>query len=248
MKIDYANYTLSKKEKIRFLVAGYMILYAVIYLFYHSIIFSFAGAAAVYLTIPFAEKYLAEKRKSSLTIQFKDLLYSLSTSIATGRQVPEALAEASENLSLIYGEDGPMVVELRYMNKRIHEHRESDIDLLLDFARRSHCEDISSFVQVYYTCRALGGNLEKVLKSTTEILLEKMNIEREIRMLTAQKKLEGRIISTMPLIVILFLNVFSPDYLAPLYTTIAGKMIMSLSLIGIGYAYRLMNRITDIEI
>lgn len=134
------------------------------------------------------------------------------------------------------------------MNKRITENRENDVDLLLDFARRSHSEDINSFVQVYMTSKTMGGNLEKVLKSTTEVLMDKMNIERDIRMLTAQKKFEGKIISTMPLIVILFLNVFSPDYLAPLYTTITGKVIMSFAITGVIIAYYLMDRITDIEI
>ena len=66
--------------------------------------------------------------------------------------------------------------------------------------------------------------------------------------MTAQKKFEGKIISVMPLIVILFLNVFSPDYLEPLYTTLAGRMIMTIAIAGLGAAFYLTERLTDIEV
>ena len=46
-------------------------------------------------------------------------------------------------------------------------------------------------------------DLEKVLKSTIEILMDKITIEREIKTLTSQKKFEGNIITAMPLIVIM---------------------------------------------
>ena len=209
---------------------------------------SAAGGFVPVVFLNYYGNHLAEKRKLFLTAQFKDLLYSLSASIAASRQISEALEGGLENLRLIYAENTPMIMELKHMVKGISENRESDIRLLIDFAERSHCEDIHNFVQVYMTCRTTGGNLEKVLKNTTEILVDKINIEREIKTLTAQKKFEGKIISAMPLIVILFLNIFSPEYLIPLYTTISGRIIMSIALIGIGAACLITEKLTNIEV
>ena len=134
------------------------------------------------------------------------------------------------------------------MGKNISENRESDIQIFLDFAKRSHCEDIDNFVQVYMTCRTMGGNLEKVIKSTTEIIVDKINIESEIRTLTAQKKFEGKIISMMPFAILLLLNLFSPDYLEPLYTTLTGRIVMTAALGGLVFAFFLTERLTAIEV
>ncbi len=67
-------------------------------------------------------------------------------------------------------------------------------------------------------------------------------------MLTAQKQLEGRIISAMPLLVIMGLNVFAPDYLTVLYTTLAGRLIMTAALGGILAAFLISQKLLDISI
>ncbi|MEG0829033.1 MAG: type II secretion system F family protein [Anaerovoracaceae bacterium] len=248
-KIDYSTYKLNKKEKLGFLAVGYVCAFAGTYIFYGSLLFSgIVGFLLPGLVIGKYIEYLGGKRKIFLTMQFKDLLYSLSASVTTGHQMAEALSEALENLRLIYDDNTPLVLELKQMVKRISENRESDPDLLFDFARRSDCEDIHNFVQVYLTCRTMGGDLEKVMINTTEILADKITIEREIKTLTAQKKFEGKIISAMPIVVILFLNLVSPDYLMPLYTTGLGRIIMTMALAGIGMAYMITEKLTDIEV
>ena len=77
--------------------------------------------------------------------------------------------------------------ELRYMRINLIENKESDKVLLKDLATRSKNEDINNFVQVYATCRSMGGDLEKIIGHTSEILSDKMAIEREIKVITAQK-------------------------------------------------------------
>lgn len=248
MTTDYSEYQLSTKEKGSFLAVGFIVTFTVLYLFYHSIAFSTAGGLAPCFFLTNYSRRLAEKRRALLTTQFKDLLYSMSASIAVNLRISEALAGGLEHLRLLYDEDTPLIIELKYMVKSISENRESDIRLLFDFAKRSGCRDIDDFVQVYITCRTMGGNLEKVMKSTIEILADKMTIEREIKTLTVQKKLEGKMISAIPLIILLFLNFFSPDYLMPLYTTGAGRLIMTAALAGIGAAFYMTEKMTAIEV
>ena len=128
------------------------------------------------------------------------------------------------------------------------ENKESDKVLLRDLAVRSGSEDISDFVQVYITCRNMGGNLEKIIGHTTEILTDKMNIDRVIRTITSQKKVEGRLISAMPLIMLLMLNIFSFSYIEPLYTTLLGRILMTGALAASVYGVYLMEKIADIRV
>ena len=245
---DYSIYELNEKEKAAFYLLGYLAVAFVLYLFYHNPFLSFVGGMLVIKLRPYYEKYKISERMKKLDIQFKDLLYSLSASVASGRHMSEALLEAHDNLSVMYPENELIMVELEHMKRSIMENNESDSVLLLDFAERSKDEDISNFVQVYITCRSMGGNLEKVISRTSDIITEKMNIKREIKAITAQKKLEGRLIALMPIAMLLLLNLLSPSYIAPLYTGISGRLIMT-GCLGLSiWGVFLMEKISTVEI
>ena len=123
MEIDYSKYDLSNKEKYRFLATGYACIFAVMYLYYHSLFFSFAGGALVLCCITPYKAWKAEKRRTLLLTQFKDLLYSLSSYTAANLQLSEALEGSLENMRLLYDEDSPLVVELDYMVRNIKENQ-----------------------------------------------------------------------------------------------------------------------------
>lgn len=248
MLIDYSEYSLSVKEKYSFFSVGYLCVFAVTYLFYHSFFFSVSASFICLLFKDPFVKWKAEKRRGLLITQFKDLLYSMSSYVAANIQLAQALEGCLENLKSMYDDDSPLVIELEYMVRNIRENKESEIRLLQNFAERSCCEDIENFVQVYVACTVTGGDMEKALKNTIEILMDKINIEREIRTLTAQKKFEGNIITAMPVIVILFLNIFSPDYLSPLYATLWGRLLMTGAIAGLAVSHFMMKRLTDIEV
>lgn len=248
MILNYSEYSLSEREKILFYCLGYAAAFCLVFLFYHSIILSALCGFLIIRIRPLYEKYLADKRLSRLSRQFRDLLYSLSASVSSGRQMPEALIEAADNLSVMYTDDEPIMMELAAMKRGMLENNESDRTLLADFARRTGSEDIGNFVQVYITCRSMGGDLEKIITRTSDILADKMNIEREIRAITAQKKLEGRLIAIMPAAMLLMLNLLSPSYIAPLYSGLAGRLIMTGCLAAICWGVYMMEKISDIEI
>ena len=248
MNTDYSVYVLSTREKVKFLAVGYICTFAVVYLFYHSIWLSLAAGVMPVFVLNRYSSFLAGKRKDFLLIQFRDMLYSVSASVAAGRQLGEALEESLESLKLMYSEDSPLLQELESMVRNMRENNQHDVKLLFQFAKRSHCEDIQNFAEVCLTCSQTGGDLVEVLRNTSEILADKMDIERQISAFTAQKRLEGRIITVMPVAVIICLDLFSPDYLNVLYTTLAGRLIMTMALAGICVAYHITDRLTKIEV
>ena len=56
------------------------------------------------------------------------------------------------------------------------------------------------------------------------------------------------VIFLMPVAVILFLNIFSPDYISPLYETIAGRLIMTAVVAGAAGILSMIQRIIKIDI
>ena len=245
---DYSKYELSEQQKVVLYVIGYSCLFSVAYIFYHSLILASLLGILVKLSTPYVERYMAEKRRNKLNLQFKDLLYSLSASVAAGRQMAEAICDAERSMSMLYDSDELIMIELKHMKLNIVENKESDRILLQDFARRSCCEDINNFVQVYITCRDLGGDLAKIIEHATNVITDKMTIEREIRVITNQKKMEGRLISLMPFVMLLAMNFLSYSYVEPLYTTIAGRIIMTAALVTIGAGIYLMEKLSSVEV
>ena len=67
METDYAKYELTAKEKREFLVAGYIGTFAVLYLFYHSIVFSLIGGCMPYFLLNMYSQYM--ERKGELCLQ-----------------------------------------------------------------------------------------------------------------------------------------------------------------------------------
>ena len=160
----------------------------------------------------------------------------------------EALYEAKENMRIIYTDNSVIVVELSHMVKRIFDSRESEEEILKDFARRSSLEDIVSFVDIYFTCRITGEDLVRVVSKASEILIDKMTIDKEIQTITAQKRYEAKILTAIPIVVIIFLQIASPDYLALMYEGIKGRLLMTLALFGIGLSYYWSMKLTKIEV
>ncbi|MBK5263261.1 MAG: hypothetical protein JJE17_11955 [Peptostreptococcaceae bacterium] len=245
MNINYDTYIPDKKEKLKYYSISLSAVFVISYVFYDNMGFSILlSPIFAFMMKKHYIYYLNNKRKEFLKNQFVELLQSLSASISAGRQMGEALEEGLSVIRSSYSSNTPLVIELEFMVKSIKESREEEEQLLKNFAKRVKVTDVSSFVEVYAICKETGGDMEKAIVKTSQIIMEKMNIEKEMRVLSAQKKFEGKLISIMPILVIIFLRMTSPSYLEPLYCTLAGKIIMSLSVIGMGYAYYLTEKIT----
>ena len=245
---NYQIYELTIQEKTKFIVSCGLGLAVVSFLFYQSILLAILSTLVSWLLLPKFRSYLSEKRKRVMKDQFRDVLYSVSASIAAGRQMPDALQEAALNLRLIYGTDALIVRELELLSMRINGYREPEEELLKDFASRTDIEDITDFVDIYLTCRKTGGDLIKVLEKASGIITDKITIEKEIHAITAQKRFETKILTAIPLLLILVLQLLSPDYISVLYHGITGRLLMTMALVGIGAAYYISTKITQSEV
>ena len=245
---DYRTYSLSSGEWTVFLAVAYPAAAAILFLFYGSMRIAVPGGLGCLFMVPLYKEHLMEKRKRELEGEFKDFLYFISSATAAGHPMASAMREAERNLITIYGPKAPLCRELSTMNAAVTDHRESEDVLLKDLGMRSGISDIAGFAEIYGLCRELGGDRAEIIATTGKVLTDKINLMREIRMLTAQKQFESRIIAAMPLAVILGLDLCYPEYLSVFYTTFAGRLLMTMGLGGIVAAFFLMRRIIDIEV
>ncbi|WP_260982193.1 type II secretion system F family protein [Paenibacillus sp. 32O-W] len=246
--IDYSVYRLSVQERVMAVVVASGSLYAVGYLFYKQPLISLIMAALGLFYPKWISRKKMIKRKAELNDQFRQALFSLSSSLTAGKSVESGLAEAVNDLKTLYSNPNTYIIaEFDRMNRKI-QNGETIEAVLREFDERADLEDIHNFVDVFVTCKRSGGNLIEVVRRTANIIGEKIEIQQEIAVLIAQKKFESAILSAAPLAVIGLLTISSPDYMAPLYSGLAGPLIMTLCLVLLLGCHWLVKKIMDIKV
>ncbi|MFO7322491.1 MAG: type II secretion system F family protein [Chloroflexota bacterium] len=115
--------------------------------------------------------------------------------------------------------------------------------------QRMDSEDLDLIVTAVNIQREVGGNLAEILEVIGHTIRERIKLKGEIRVLTAQGRITGYLISFLPIGLALFLNAINPTYVGLLFEnrTCGWPMLaMGLVLIGIGSA--IIQKIVDIKI
>lgn len=218
------------------------------YLMYRNILFTLVVIPLTPRIRGIVTDTLRDRRRARYMDEFRDFLFIVSTSIGAGRSMKDAVAESIPSLESIHGQGSILATELAKAHERMDAGGENDVTVLMDLARASGEEDVYDFVTIYSICKTTGASLITALSRAASVIIDKMTIEREVQELVRRKKSEGMVIFAMPVLVILFLNLSAPDYIAPLYESLAGRLIMTgviASDIGI---YTLIERVVRIEI
>ena len=233
---DYTKYHLSKKE------LGMLVIFVLVLSFILGWLFFDTYLGVVICPIIFVvlkkalEDYLCEQRLKRIRNQFKDILFFLSSAFASGLHLQDGLESAYTQIKEIHGPKAEMADELHMMVLKLKEVAWGEMELWQDLSRRTGLEDIEDFSEVFAACRDAGGDLIKAVDKAAAMIVEKINVENEMRTMFAQKKTEGRMVGTMPVIMILFLKLTSPGYLNVMYETLPGRIMMMVSMIGSGFS------------
>lgn len=245
---DLSRYEFSRKENAVFyscLIAAGLI---ISYLMYRNILFSAVILPFARRIKGFVTESIIKSRRRRYIAEFKDFLFMASTAIGAGRSMKDAISESIPSLLNIYGKRSILAGDLEKAYERMETGGENDVGVLRDLADASGLEDVKDFVTVYTICKTTGASLITALGKAAGVIIEKMSIDREIEELVRRKESEGLVIFAMPVLIILFLNITAPDYIAPLYETIAGRIIMTAVLASNIGIYAMIQRITNVEI
>lgn len=245
---DYNIYIMQKKEKIANIIFAAIAIFSVGMIFYHNIILSLLLALFSLRFPRIRTKQIVISRKKMLNAQFKDLLYSLSSSMVAGRSLASAFGDAARDMQVLYPDpETPIMQEVGYIVREL-EMGENVENAVAQFAERAHLDDVTNFSDVIRTCNRSGGNLIEVIRNTSQIISDKIETKNEIETSIAAKKFESRILCVMPIVMVLLLSVSSPDYMAPVFNTVQGTVVMTISIVMFVAAFFIGEKIMSIEV
>ena len=227
--LNYKVYNLTKTETILWFLVAFAIGAAVAYLFYggigkdeyrnattvtyvcNTIFMVGAGLASGRFFLPIRKEQIIQKRLKLLYKQFVDLLESLSTSISSGKNVPHAFMDAKKDLLIQYPADAHIINEVDQIIAGF-EHNIAIEDMLVDFGKRSGIKDIYNFGKVFETAYRKGGNIKDIIRSTNEIISDKMSIELEIQTKMTSNKNEQNLMVFMPIVIVGMIKFMGSDF------------------------------------
>lgn len=226
---DYSTYHFTKSEYLSHIFLGSIYYFALGMIFFKYLPIAILAVGLTPIYMKSRRNEAIAKRKRELLESFREGVYTLSSSLSAGKSVELAFIASLKDLKLIYSEEADIIREWRLIVHKIAIN-ETVTSAMLDFASRADIEDINNFTSVFVIGKEYGGNLTEIIRNTIKLINEKSEIQKDIDILVTQKQYEQKILSLIIPGMILFFWLTSGDFLEPLYTTLAGRVVMLVAL------------------
>lgn len=180
---------------------------------------------------------LIGKRKKEFTFEFCDYLDAISSSLSCGKNTFEAFLIANDDMQGLYPSNSPICIEGQRVANGLKSGRGID-ELLKSMQERTMSEDVAIFADVYGICNLAGGDLRKTVNDTKFTIVEKINIENEIKTCLAAPKNELNIMAMMPIAITGALRVLGDSLVGKssfLVNTIAVVIFVGAYLLGLKF-------------
>lgn len=208
---QYDNYDMKLKDRLLAGLIGFLAACVVMHIFFGSpIVDIVVGAGCAVLAQKIYRNFMINRIKNRLTLQFKDMLDSLNSSVSAGKVMSSAFVDAEKDMQLQYGADSEICRELALINNGIVNGMTIE-ELIRDFGERSGIGDIRSFANVFLMANRRGGNMKTIISESKSIICDKIEIEQELRTMSSATKNELNIMMLMPLIVVPLISGFVQD-------------------------------------
>ncbi|MBR6093402.1 MAG: type II secretion system F family protein [Lachnospiraceae bacterium] len=224
--MNYGKYTFRIGEWALYFVmwAGISGLFA--YFFYRSL----PAFAVMLLFSPFFLSYMKQKcaknRRWKLKMQFADALLGLSTALQSGNSIENSFRKTKEEMEKLHGKNSDIAKELGIITKGLDNNLTIE-ELLNDFAKRSHVEEIEDFADLFAMGKRSGGNLRQVMESCLETISESVEMQRQLRINLSSKQLEFQIMGFVPFGILVYIGTTSAGFFDSLYHNLSGILVMS---------------------
>ena len=115
-------------------------------------------------------------------------------------------------------------------------------------AQRMQSSDMDQVAVLALVQREAGGNTAEVLDQVVKNIRARMDVRRMVRVLTTQGKFSSWVVAGVPVGVVAFLMLFSPEFLEPLANTFIGQIFAIGAAIMMLLGFWVMRRIVTIEL
>ena len=214
----------------------------------------FRSWIAFAVLLPLFVPYLRERRRdimlersSRIRGEFLTAVQLLSSSLQAGYSAENAAREALKELKKIYPQDAFITREFQELCAKMTLNVPIE-KLFTQMAQRSGIDDMISFAQVFAAARRSGGDLIAISRNTVSVIRMKEETRASLQTSLSGKQMEQNMMSLIPLLILAYVGLTTGDLLAPMYSTLPGRIVMCAALAVYGCAFIWGKRIMDIQV
>lgn len=200
------------------------------------------GVFVLILVLPtFAYRSMKRKRLARIEAQLPDALTMVAGSLRAGASLNIALD------NLVQEQPPPISQEFEILTKEQRLGVDFDVSLA-NMEKRIPMQDFRMLTTALRINREVGGNLAETIESLADTLRRKSTMEGKIQSLTAQGKLQGVVMTGLPVLLGLLLNFLEPESMEKLWTTGIGWTVLSVIVVMEMLGYFMIRKITSIDV
>jgi len=189
----------------------------------------------------FMYRSMRKKRFKRFEEQLPDGLLMLTGAMRSGASLNIALE------GLVKEQPAPLSQEFELFMRE--QRIGTDFDKsLTNMEKRVPIQDFAMVTSALRINREIGGNLAEILESLAETLRRKQQMEGKIESLTAQGKLQGIVMTGLPVLLGVLLYFMEPENMEKLWTTTVGYIVLGIIIIMEFMGYVMIRKITSIDV
>ena len=186
-------------------------------------------------------KYLDAKRREKFNLQLPEALATMSNALRAGFSISQAFDSVVEQ-----GEP-PMSEEFAILQQQLKIGMSFE-DALESLSQRVGSDDLTLVTTAILIARKTGGNVTEIFDKIAETIRGRMRIERKVKSLTAQGRMQGIIVSAMPIFLGVAMTLIKPKMMIPFLTSAVGVASVLAMCVLIALGWLLIRKIIRIDV
>ncbi len=186
-------------------------------------------------------KQMRKQRLKRFEAQMPDGLAMISGAMRAGASLNIALE------SLVKEQPAPLSQEFELFLKEQRLGVEFEVSIK-KMEERIPIADFGMLVTALLINREVGGNLAETMETLGDTLRRKAMMEGKIESLTAQGKLQGIVMTGLPILLGVLLNFMEPEAMSKLWTTTIGWVVLTIIIVMEAMGYFMISKITSIDV
>ena len=186
-------------------------------------------------------KWLDQRRREKFNAQLPEALATMSNALRAGFSIAQAFDSVVEQ-----GEK-PMSEEFAILQQQLRVGMSFE-SALESMSERVGSDDLTLVTTAILISRKTGGNVTEIFDKISETIRGRMKIERKVKTLTAQGRLQGIIVSAMPILLGIAMCVLKPKLMIPFLTSMTGILCVAVMTVLIVLGWMTIRKIIKIDV
>ena len=186
-------------------------------------------------------RWLDARRRDRFNAQLPEALATMSNALRAGFSISQAFDSVVEQ-----GEK-PMSEEFAILQQQLKIGMSFE-DALESMSQRVGSDDLTLVTTAILISRKTGGNVTEIFDKISDTIRGRMRIERKVRSLTAQGRLQGLIVSALPVFLGVVMTVMKPKLMIPFLTSATGIFAVLAMCVLVCVGWLMIRKIIKIDI